>query len=57
MSLVEGERILFCGSGNDAAWVRRAIEIGVAVSVIESNPARLDLLETLDSRCCAAAPR
>jgi len=34
MSLVDGERILFCGSGNDAAWVRRAIEIGVSVTVI-----------------------
>ena len=48
MSLLDGERVLFCGSGNDAAWVRRAIEIGVSVSVIESNPARLELLETLD---------
>jgi ubiquinone/menaquinone biosynthesis C-methylase UbiE len=48
MSLVENERVLFCGSGNDAAWVRRAIEVGVSVTVIESNADRLDLLETLD---------
>jgi hypothetical protein len=48
MSLIEGERVLFCGSGNDGAWIRRAIEVGVQVSVIESNPARLEMLETLD---------
>lgn len=37
MALRAGESVLFCGFGNDAAWIARALEIGVAVSVIESN--------------------
>ena len=41
MSLVAGERVLFCGYANDGAWVRRAIEIGVDVTVIESDADRL----------------
>ena len=47
MSLVEGERVLFCGFANDGAWVRRASEIGVDVNVIESDPAKLKELEQL----------
>jgi len=50
MSLMEGERVLFCGSGNDGAWVKRAVEVGVQVSVIETDAKRLELLETLDVR-------
>lgn len=50
MALVEDERVLFCGSANDAAWVRRASEIGVEVAVIESDPARLALLADLGIR-------
>ncbi|HEY8314362.1 MAG TPA: hypothetical protein VIG51_09320 [Candidatus Baltobacteraceae bacterium] len=30
-----GQRVLFCGYGPDAKWVKRAIEAGAAVSVIE----------------------
>jgi hypothetical protein len=50
MSLVEDERVLFCGSANDAAWVRRAAEIGAEVVVIESDAARLALLADLGIR-------
>jgi hypothetical protein len=47
MSLVRGERVLFCGFANDGQWVKRAVEIGVEVSVIESDAAKLAELETL----------
>ena len=47
MSLVAGERVLFCGFANDGLWVRRAAEIGVEVSVIESDPVKLKELEAL----------
>jgi SAM-dependent methyltransferase len=47
MSLVRGERVLFCGFANDGLWVKRAIEIGVDVSVIESDTAKLAELEAL----------
>lgn len=30
-----GQRVLFCGYGEDAKWVKRAIEAGASVSVIE----------------------
>lgn len=30
-----GQRVLFCGYGEDARWVRRALEAGADVSVIE----------------------
>ncbi len=47
MSLVSGERVLFCGFANDGEWVKRAAQIGVAVSVIESDPAKLAELQSL----------
>jgi SAM-dependent methyltransferase len=47
MSLVRGERVLFCGFANDGLWVKRAIEIGVDISVIESDTAKLAELEAL----------
>src|SRR5471032_2292990 len=47
MSLVSGERVLFCGFANDGLWVKRASEIGVDVSVIESDAAKLAELEAL----------
>ena len=31
----QGQRVLFCGYGEDARWVRRALEAGANVSVIE----------------------
>jgi hypothetical protein len=36
MSLASGERVLFCGFPEDRAWLPRAAEIGVVVTVIES---------------------
>ena len=47
MALLRGERVLFCGFANDAAWVRRAAEIGVDVAVIESDEAMLSELSDL----------
>jgi hypothetical protein len=47
MSLVRAERVLFCGFANDGQWVKRAQEIGVDVSVIESDAAKLAELEAL----------
>ena len=47
MSLVSGERVLFCGFANDGEWVKRAAAIGVDVSVIESETAKLAELEAL----------
>jgi ubiquinone/menaquinone biosynthesis C-methylase UbiE len=47
MSLVRGERVLFCGFANDGLWVKRAAEIGVDVSVIESDEAKLAELQGL----------
>jgi hypothetical protein len=47
MSLVHGERVLFCGFANDGNWVKRALEIGVDVSVIESDEAKLAELQSL----------
>jgi hypothetical protein len=47
MALVRGERVLFCGFANVAPWVMRALEVGVDVSVIESDPARLAELNDL----------
>ena len=47
MSLVAGERVLFCGFANDGLWVKRAAQIGVEVSVIESDTPKLAELEAL----------
>jgi len=48
MSLIDGERVLFCGFANDGAWVKRAVEIGVEVTVIESDPDKLAELQKLE---------
>lgn len=37
MALRAGETALFCGFENDLSWIVRAIEIGVAVSVVASD--------------------
>src|ERR1700733_13570506 len=47
MSLVRGERVLFCGFANDGLWVKRAAEFGVDVSVIESDTGKLAQLAGL----------
>jgi SAM-dependent methyltransferase len=48
MSLVAGERVLFCGFANDGQWVKRAVEVGVDVSVIESDTEKLAELQALN---------
>jgi hypothetical protein len=47
MALVRGERVLFCGFANDGLWIKRALEIGVEVSVIESDPGKIAELQNL----------
>lgn len=47
MALVADERVLFCGFANSEPWVRRAVEIGVDVTVIESDEARISDLTQL----------
>jgi hypothetical protein len=39
MALRSGESALFCGFSNSAEWIKRAVAVGVAVSVISENPA------------------
>ncbi len=48
MALVRGERVLFCGFANSGDWIKRALEIGVEISVIESDAAKLAALAELN---------
>lgn len=45
-----GQRALFCGYGEDAKWVKRAIEAGAAVSVIEHREDVLRRFAGLDAK-------
>jgi len=56
MSLLRGERVLFLGYGNDVAWVRRANEIGVLVSVLESDETKIGELADLGVRLLRGSP-
>jgi hypothetical protein len=38
MALRAGESVLFCGFSNNAEWIKRAVAIGVDVSVIVDDP-------------------
>lgn len=42
MVIEPGARVLFCGYGEDARWIRRAMEAGAAVSVIEHREQVID---------------
>ena len=48
MALRSGETVLFCGFNNDVDWIRRAIEVGVNVSVIASDEAAIASFRELD---------
>ena len=37
MALRSGESALFCGFANNTGWIKRAVEIGVDVSVIAND--------------------
>ena len=41
MALRAGESVLFCGFSNNADWIKRAVAIGVDVSIIVDDPAVL----------------
>src|ERR1700737_3813592 len=45
IALGSGERALFLGQANDGAWIRRAVEIGVEVSVVASDDATIAGIE------------
>ena len=47
LALRTGERALFLGVANEGAWVARAAEIGVEVTVLASNDAAIALSENL----------
>ena len=52
-----GERALFLGVANDGAWIARAVEIGVDVTVIGVDDAAIARLESAARARCAAARR
>ena len=45
MALMAGDSVLFCGYANCQAWVGRAREIGVDVTVLETDDRRIAALE------------
>ncbi|MDB5070107.1 MAG: hypothetical protein JWM87_1218, partial [Candidatus Eremiobacteraeota bacterium] len=47
LALRSGERALFLGLANEGAWVARAMEIGVDVTVLSVNDAQIALIEKL----------
>ena len=47
LALRTGERALFLGVANDGAWIGRAVEIGVNVTVIVTSDAAIALAEKL----------
>ena len=47
LALRSGERALFLGLANDGAWVARALEIGVDVTVLAVNDAQVPRVEAL----------
>jgi hypothetical protein len=47
LALRTGERALFLGVANDGAWIGRAVEIGVDVTVIVTSDAAIALAEKL----------
>jgi hypothetical protein len=47
LALRAGERVLFLGLANDGAWVARAVEIGVEVTVVAASDAQIARVEEL----------
>lgn len=45
----EGDRVLFCGYGEDASWIRRAIRAGALVSVVEHREKPIEEHADLDA--------
>ena len=50
LALRRGERALFLGLANDGAWVARAVEIGVDVTVVAAADAQIAATEKLGAR-------
>ncbi len=47
LALRKGERALFLGAANEGAWIARALEIGLAVTVLAGDDAAIALIERL----------
>ena len=47
LALRTGERALFLGVANEGAWIARAVEIGVDVTVVAASDAAIALTEKL----------
>ncbi len=47
LALRTGERALFLGVANEGAWIARAVEIGVDVTVVVTSDAAITLIEKL----------
>jgi hypothetical protein len=50
LALRTGERALFLGFANDGAWIARALEIGLDVTVLAGNNAAIALIEKLGAK-------
>jgi hypothetical protein len=50
LALRTGERALFLGFANDGAWIARALEIGVDVTVLAGNNEAIALIEKLGAK-------
>jgi hypothetical protein len=50
LALSTGERALFLGVANDGAWIERAVQIGLDVTVIASDDDTIALIERLGAK-------
>jgi hypothetical protein len=55
LALRSGERALFLGVANEGAWIARAAQLGVDVTVLASNDAALALIEKLGATAIRAS--
>src|SRR3981081_48847 len=47
LALRSGERALFLGVANEGAWIARAIELGIDVTVLATSDGTITLIEKL----------
>jgi len=50
LALSTGERALFLGVTNDGAWIERALQVGVDVTVVAGDDAAIELIEKLGAK-------
>ena len=56
MALGSGEKVLFCGYGPDGSQVRRAMDAGAIVTVIEHRDSQIVRFAELGANCRGEAP-